>query len=80
VIAGSHMVLPALRLDGNGLDEWAEVKRGGWEGLVAEDGSSAYIAGRTRGWFKVKVRHERCFVVVGVDVPSSGSCIGPKVQ
>lgn len=39
--------------------------RRGLEGFVAKDAVSTYRAGRTRSWIKVKLRHERVFVVGG---------------
>ena len=73
-IVGSRYVLPALRLGSDGLAAWDEVKRGGWEGLVAKRDASLYRGGPTREWLKVKQRYERRFVVVGLDVPLSGAC------
>jgi bifunctional non-homologous end joining protein LigD len=70
---GSH-IYAARRLHPHGLDAWAEVKPRGYEGLVAKRESSAYRAGSTRDWLKVKVRHEGRFVVVGLDVPLAGAC------
>jgi len=40
-IAWSRFVLPALRLEADGFDAWDQVKRGGWEGLVAKDDTSS---------------------------------------
>jgi bifunctional non-homologous end joining protein LigD len=66
-IAGAEMVFPSLRLDGDGFAAWAEVKRRGWEGLIAKDEESRYVGGRSRSWVKLKVRHEGRFAVVGLD-------------
>jgi bifunctional non-homologous end joining protein LigD len=73
-IAGSRFVLPALRLNPDGLAAWDQVKREGWEGLVAKDEASRYVGGVTRQWLKVKIRREGRFVVVGLDVPLAGAC------
>jgi bifunctional non-homologous end joining protein LigD len=73
-IAGSRFVLPALRLERDGFDAWDQVKRGGWEGLVAKDEASRYVGGVTRSWLKVKIRLEARFLVVGLDVPLAGAC------
>jgi bifunctional non-homologous end joining protein LigD len=54
VIAGADLVLPVRRLAANGFDAWARVVGYGYEGLVAEDETSAYEAGPTRWWLKVK--------------------------
>jgi ATP-dependent DNA ligase len=73
-IAEANLIYPALRLEADRLMAWDQVKRGGWEGLVAKDEQSAYVSRRTRSWIKVKIRREEKFVVVGVDVPLAGSC------
>ena len=43
------------RLSPNGLAEWTEVLHRGWEGMVAKDPESPYVAGRTLRWLKAKV-------------------------
>ena len=73
-ITGSRFVLPALRLERDGLDAWDQVKRGGWEGLVAKEEAGRYVGGVTRSWLKVKIRREGRFVVIGLDVPLAGAC------
>src|SRR2546421_3655992 len=73
-IAGSRFVLPALPLERDGFDAWDQVKRGGWEGLVAKDDASRYVGGVTRSWMKVKIRLEARFIVVGLGVPLAGAC------
>src|SRR5438445_8848832 len=72
--AGAALIYPARRLHPHGLDAWGEVKQRGYEGLVAKCEASAYRAGPTREWLKVKIRHEGRFIVVGLDVPLSGAC------
>lgn len=47
-------VLPARRLPGHGLEAWEQVIAQGYEGLVAKDPASKYVAGRTLQWLKVK--------------------------
>jgi ATP-dependent DNA ligase len=42
------------RLAQDGLEAWAQVVERGYEGLVAKDETSAYEAGPTRRWLKVK--------------------------
>jgi bifunctional non-homologous end joining protein LigD len=54
-----RMVFPARRLHRNGLKAWEEAMARGYEGLVAKDGESAYVAGRTLKWLKVKQRDYR---------------------
>ena len=63
---GSQIVLPVRRLTSHGSRAWAAVERRGLEGFVAKDPASSYRAGATRSWIKVKLRHERVFVVGGV--------------
>lgn len=63
---GSHLVLPVRRLEPEGPRAWATVQRRGLEGLVAKDPASTYRSGDTRSWIKVKLRHERVFVVGGI--------------
>jgi bifunctional non-homologous end joining protein LigD len=55
LLAGGDRILPVRRLASNGLAAWAEVLEKGYEGMVAKDEASAYVAGRTRLWLKVKV-------------------------
>ena len=58
-IASEHFVLPARRLETDGLAAWAEVLARGYEGLVAKDPASPYDGGRTLKWLKVKVAKYR---------------------
>jgi hypothetical protein len=53
-VAGSELLLPVRRLARNGFEAWAEVIAHDYEGLVAQDETSLYEAGRTRWWLKVK--------------------------
>jgi bifunctional non-homologous end joining protein LigD len=55
LLAGADRILPVRRLASNGLAAWAQVLEKGYEGMVAKDEASAYVAGRTRHWLKVKV-------------------------
>jgi bifunctional non-homologous end joining protein LigD len=66
VVDGGHLILPARRLPPDGLKAWDIVKARGYEGLVAKDEQSAYGAGRTRSWLKIKVRYEGVFTVGGI--------------
>jgi len=56
-------------LAANGLDAFAVARRRGFEGLVAKDGSSLYVEGRSRNWLKVKVHQEDEFIIVGYTAP-----------
>jgi ATP-dependent DNA ligase len=42
------------RLAPDGLEAWAQMVERGYEGLVAKDEASAYEAGPTGRWLKVK--------------------------
>lgn len=54
IIAGSGLVFPVRRLAPDGVEAWRQVIERGYEGYVAKDEASAYEAGRTRRWLKVK--------------------------
>jgi ATP-dependent DNA ligase len=45
---------------------WKTVARRSLEGFVGKDPVSTYRAGPARSWIKVKLRHERVFVVGGI--------------
>jgi bifunctional non-homologous end joining protein LigD len=54
-LVSSHgTVFPARRLARNGLKAWQEALERGYEGIVAKDPESPYVAGRTLKWVKVK--------------------------
>ena len=58
---------PARRLEDDGLVAWATVQERGYEGLVAKDERAPYNpAHPSSAWWKVKIRHEARFVVVGI--------------
>jgi bifunctional non-homologous end joining protein LigD len=57
------------RLASNGLDAYRMAKRNGYEGLLAKNLSSPYVAGRSRFWLKVKAHQEDEFVIVGYTEP-----------
>ena len=48
------MIFPARRLSHDGFKAWEEAVSRGYEGIVAKDPDSTYIAGRTLKWLKVK--------------------------
>ena len=54
LVKGQTLILPARRLSPNGFAAWAEVLHRGYEGMVAKDSESKYVAGRTLRWLKVK--------------------------
>ena len=59
LVRGQKLILPTRRLSPNGLAAWTEVLHCGYEGMVAKDPESPYVAGRTLKWLKVKVRNYR---------------------
>lgn len=65
---GSVMFL-SRRLAENGLEAYRDAKKRGFEGLVAKDMASSYVAGRSRAWRKVKVHQEDEFIIVGFTPP-----------
>jgi bifunctional non-homologous end joining protein LigD len=67
-LAGAALELfVARRLPDNGAAAWAVVIERGYEGMVAKDDASRYVAGdRSTNWRKVKVRRAGEFVIAGV--------------
>ena len=59
VLDEQDRVLPVRRLADDGLKAWQQVIEHGYEGLVAKDPQSPYVAGRTLKWLKVKQRDYR---------------------
>lgn len=59
LLKGQKLTLPARRLSPNGFAAWAEVLHRGWEGYVAKEPESKYVAGRSLKWLKVKVPRYR---------------------
>ncbi len=55
LVASAERIFPVRRLTPNGLVAWGEVLKAGFEGYVAKDEASPYVAGVTRSWLKVKV-------------------------
>ena len=51
---GQTLILPTRRLSPNGFAAWTEVLHRGYEGMVAKDPESPYVAGRSLKWIKVK--------------------------
>lgn len=70
VIGSSPELLVAHKLAGNGLEAFRMAQRHGYEGLVAKDLSSPYVAGRSKLWLKVKVHQEDEFVIAGFTRPT----------
>jgi len=59
LLKAQTLILPARRRSPDGFAAWTEVLHRGWEGYVAKDPESAYVAGRTVKWLKVKQRDYR---------------------
>jgi len=70
VVPGKAPLLLSRRLATNGMKAYEVAQRRGYEGLVAKDLSSPYVAGRSRYWLKVKVHQEDEFVIVGYTAPA----------
>jgi bifunctional non-homologous end joining protein LigD len=53
------MIFAARRLSNDGIKAWEEAVSRGYEGIVAKDPESPYVAGRTLKWLKVKQKEYR---------------------
>ncbi len=58
-------VLATPTVAGQGRSLFAEMRAGGWEGIVAKRADSPYVAGPSPLWRKVKVRRRQLCAVVG---------------
>lgn len=70
VIGSSRELLIAHKLAGNGFEAFRAAQRNGYEGMVAKDLSSSYVAGRSKKWLKVKVHQEDEFIIAGFTRPA----------
>jgi bifunctional non-homologous end joining protein LigD len=66
----NNVIVPSFRLASNGLEAYRLAIQRKFEGLVAKDGSSPYVEGRSRFWLKVKVHQEDEFVIGGFTEPT----------
>lgn len=66
----SLWLLPPHALAKNGLQAFRVAQDRGYEGVLAKDLSSPYVAGRSTRWLKVKVRQEDEFVIGGYTAPA----------
>ena len=57
--------------DTNGEAYFREACRRGWEGIIAKDGASTYVSGRSSDWLKFKCLNEQEFVIGGYTEPKS---------
>lgn len=53
----------------DGVAYWEEACSKGWEGVIAKDGESRYVHGRSRDWLKFKCVHRQELVVGGFTEP-----------
>lgn len=60
---------------GEGVRLYEEACRKGWEGVIAKDGRSAYVQGRSRDWLKFKCSSGQELVIGGFTDPR-GSRVG----
>jgi bifunctional non-homologous end joining protein LigD len=60
----------SARLAADGLKAYGIAKRRGFEGVVAKDETSLYVAGRSSKWLKFKVKQEDEFIIVGYTRPA----------
>jgi bifunctional non-homologous end joining protein LigD len=67
---GSSLLLLSRQLASNGLEAYRIAKRKGYEGVVAKDLASPYVAARSKYWLKVKVHQEDDFIVCGHTQPA----------
>jgi bifunctional non-homologous end joining protein LigD len=58
------------RLKANGLAAFRQAQDAAFEGMVAKDLSSPYVAGRSASWRKVKIHREDEFIVLGYTRPA----------
>ena len=65
----SKVLRLSRRLASDGLEAFRIAKERGYEGLLAKDSSSAYLAGRSKSWLKVKVHQEDEFIIIGFTKP-----------
>jgi bifunctional non-homologous end joining protein LigD len=70
LVADLPGVLLSRRLGPDGLAAYRQAARKGFEGLVAKDGASPYMEGRSRAWLKVKIHRQEEFVIGGYTAPA----------
>jgi len=70
-IAGADrkILFPSKQLPGDGIEAFRAAGKKGLEGIVAKDGSSPYVEGRSSYWLKVKIHQEDEFVIGGYTRP-----------
>jgi bifunctional non-homologous end joining protein LigD len=70
LVPAGGQIFVSRRLADNGLKAYEIARKKGYEGLVAKDTSSPYVAGRSKFWLKVKVHQEDEFIIVGYTAPA----------
>lgn len=70
IISETGTIFLSRRLAADGLRAYRVAKKRGFEGVVAKDLASPYIAGRSNKWLKVKVHQEEEFVIAGYTAPN----------
>lgn len=69
-VKGGPSIKLARRLKADGLEAFAQARKAGFEGLVAKELASPYVAGRSSFWRKIKIHQEDEFVIVGYTRPA----------
>ena len=69
-VGSSALLVLSRQLAPNGLQAYRIAKRKGYEGVVAKDLASRYVAARSKYWLKVKVHQEDEFIVCGHTQPA----------
>jgi bifunctional non-homologous end joining protein LigD len=69
-IARAERCFLSRRLGPDGLAAYRQALANGFEGLVAKDAASRYVAGRSSHWRKVKILHAEEFVIGGCTTPA----------
>lgn len=69
-VRGSKRLRLARDLGSDGVAAFRKAKKAGFEGIVAKDLSSPYVAGRSSAWRKVKIHQEDEFIVIGFTAPA----------
>jgi bifunctional non-homologous end joining protein LigD len=70
IIRKTGRIFLSRRLASDGFQAYRVARKRGFEGVVAKDLASPYIAGRSNKWLKVKVHQEEEFVIAGYTAPT----------
>jgi bifunctional non-homologous end joining protein LigD len=58
---------------GQGQEMFAKACEAGLEGIISKEANAPYIAGRGKGWLKIKCSLRQEFIIIGYSDPQSGS-------